>query len=136
MKNLGQSVENPCIYAKDNIVYKANNKFLQSVDFKDDDIVGKSLMDLNKLLRSEFQSGIQDIIETSHLYIFKSDDSPLKVKISCETLNNENNKAYYFEMEADQALKFMLHNFEDTYTTQNEAVAIFSYPYCILNWMN
>lgn len=133
MKNsLAKSAKKPCIYTENNIVYKVSKEFLQLTGYKDNVLIGKSLMDVSILLRIESQMPIQDIEDTHILHIFRSDNVPLKVKVSFYILDNKFNKIYYFEEKVDTALEFILHNFDSGYTNQNGSVAVFSYPDCIL----
>ena len=126
-----KTANKPCICSKDNIIYEANNQFLDLTGYKYKEIIGKSLEDISVLLRSKSQGSIQEIKEKT-LYIFRKDDSPLEVTISCESLNHENHKVYYFHKQTDSLLAMLQANFDNIYINPNEAVAIFSYPDCLL----
>lgn len=131
-KSLERLVKSPHIYTKDNIIYRVSEGFLQLTGYKDYDLIGKTLMELGILLRSEHQTSIQDNTSIDLLYIFDSNSLPLEVRVRLDHLDNEVDKVYYFEEKESSALKFTLDNFGGADTNKNGSVAIFSYPDCIL----
>lgn len=133
MKNDVERVaKNPHLYTKDNIIHYVSNGFMELTGYEECDVLGKSLIDIDALLRSEHQTSIQEIKVTDYLYIFTSNNLPMEVEISIEIVNNGDAKVYYFKEMKDSALKFTLDNFVCTDTYKNGAVAIFSYPDGIL----
>ncbi|PID23045.1 hypothetical protein CSV61_00890 [Sporosarcina sp. P3] len=133
MKNDVERVaKNPHLYTKDNIIHYVSNGFLELTGYKECDVLGKSLIDIDALLRSEHQISIQEIKATDYVYIFTSNNLPMEVEISIEIVNNADVKVYYFKEMKDSALKFTLDNFVCTDTYKNGSVAIFSYPDGIL----
>lgn len=130
--NAERFVTKPYLHTEKNVVYRVNEEFLQLTGYKENDLVGKLLMDISILLKIENQVSLLDIEDTTYLYIFNSDHLPLEVKVSFDISDNEHNKIYYFEENIDSALEFIIDNFGDTNTTKNGSIAIFSYPNCIL----
>jgi len=120
------------IGTQNNIIHQASNGFMQLTGYRQSDIVGKSLVDLNILLRNGFQMPIQDIEKAYNLYIFKKDTLPVEVEISCKRLEDENNKIYYFDKKEEPFLKWILYNFDNMDINENESTAIFSYSGRIL----
>ncbi|PIC66876.1 hypothetical protein CSV71_09490 [Sporosarcina sp. P21c] len=133
MKNdVERVVKNPHLYTKDHIIHYVSNGFLELTGYEECDVVGKSLTDIDALLRSEHQISIQEIKATDYLYIFTSNNLPMEVEISIEIINKEDVKIYSFKEIKDSALKFTLDNFICTDTYKHGSVAIFSYPEGIL----
>lgn len=118
----------PHLHTIDNIIHKVSNGFLELTGYKECNVLGKSLIDLDALLRSEHQLSIQDIKNTEYVYIFTSNNFPMEVKISIDIVNNEDVKVYYFKEMKNSALKYTMDNFVCTDTYKNGSVAIFSYP--------
>lgn len=131
MKLIGyELVEKPCIYTSNHIINKLSTSFLHLIGYEETDVLGKTLIEVNCLLKSEQQLSLQDVTDTRFVYIFTSANVPVEVKISTEILDNE--KIYYFERQENHTLDFTLHNFANVNTRKNESQAIFSYPECIL----
>ncbi|WP_432352048.1 ATP-binding protein [Sporosarcina sp. A2] len=131
-KEIEKLSKNAHIHTNDNFIYRVSEGFLQLTGYEDCDLIGKSLMDLGILLKSEHQIAIQDIKNVSYFYIFNSTNLPLEVKVSSDVLGNEEDKVYFFEKMEDAALQFTLDHFGNTETNKNGSVAIFSYPDCVL----
>ena len=128
-KDLKESPEIPCIHIKNHIAYRVSISFLQLTGYSELDVMGKSVNDIGRLLKSEYQLFLQDITDKQCAYIFTSDNIPVEVEIS---VVNENNTVYYFKEQKNIALEFMLDNFANDPTEKRESEAIFSYPECIL----
>ncbi|MCM3757718.1 ATP-binding protein [Sporosarcina aquimarina] len=131
-KGIERITENPLLYTKDNIIYRVSESFLHLTGYKECELIGKSLEELDQLLKSEHQIAFQDIKDIYCLHIFNSDNVPLEVKVSFDSLDNEDHKVYHFEEQKNLALEFLLTNFCGDETNKNGCTAIFSYPDCIL----
>lgn len=60
-KEIEKLSKNAHIHTNDNFIYRVSEGFLQLTGYEDCDLIGKSLMDLGILLKSEHQIAIQDI---------------------------------------------------------------------------
>ncbi|MBD7907470.1 PAS domain-containing sensor histidine kinase [Sporosarcina gallistercoris] len=120
------------IHTVDNIIYQVSAGFLEVTGYNESDLVGKSLLELGVLLKSEHQMSFQVIENRQYGYIFNSDHLPLEVKVSVDSLGNEDYKVYHFEEQKDSALEYTLNNFGGNKTNGNGATAVYSYPDCIL----
>ena len=131
-KDLDRVNEYPHIYTKNNIIYMVSESFLQITGYRNHDVMGKSLMDLGSLLKSEHQLSFQDVEEIKYVYIFTNDNVPIEVKMSVDVLNNEEGKVYFFEQMNDPALQFTVDNFGSNHKNKNGSVAVYSYSNGIL----
>ncbi|REB07865.1 PAS domain-containing protein [Sporosarcina sp. BI001-red] len=131
-KGLQRLAENPLLYTKDNMIYRVSESFLHLTGYEECDLIGKSLLELDRLLKSEHQISFQDLKGIYYPYIFNSDNEPLEVKVSFDILDKEDHKVYYFEEQKNLALQFLLKNFGGSKTNKNGTTAVFSYPNCIL----
>ncbi|VDG87340.1 Sensor histidine kinase YycG [Lysinibacillus sphaericus] len=131
-KGIESLTKNPLLYTKDNMIYRVSESFLHLTGYEECDLMGKSLIELDKLLKSEHQIAFQDIKDIYYFHIFNSNNVPLEVKVSSDILDNEDHKVYHFEEQNNLALEFLLTNFGGSQTNKNGSTAIFSYPDCIL----
>lgn len=132
MDNPRRTSKKPCVYTRNNLVYKVNEEFIELSGYKDIYLIGKSIVDLGILLKAEEQISIQDIEDMLHIYIFTNRGLPVGVKLSFHILDNEDHRIYYFEEIVDPALEFIFNNFDSSPTDEGESVAIFTYPDCLL----
>lgn len=122
----------PLLCTRDNMIYRVSESFLHLTGYEECELMGKSLIEVDKLLKSEHQIAFQDIKDSYYLHIFNSNNVPLEVKVSSDILDNEDHKVYHFEEQNNLALEFLLTNFGGSETNKNGSTAIFSYPDCIL----
>lgn len=120
------------VHTVDQIIYQVSAGFLKLTGYNESDFVGKSLLELEVLLKSEHQVSFEEIVEKQSCYIFDSHHIPLEVTISSDILGNENHKVFYFEARKDSALHYTVTNFCGNKTNGNGATAVYSYPDCIL----
>ena len=126
--SLIKSIEKACIYTEKDIVYKVNEEFIHLCGFSSENIVGKSLRELDVLLRSDAQIWLEHITDTENLYIFTNEDRPKDVIITCKNINEENRKVYYFEENLNSSLDLLSLNIDNFNGDCEEALAIYSYP--------
>lgn len=131
-KGLERLAEKPLLYTKNNTIYKMNDSFLHLTGYEEHDLMGKSLMELGQLLKSEHQLSFRNLKDIRVLYIFKSDKEPIEVKVSVDILDSEDHKVYYFEKQKNLALEFLMTNYGGSETNEIGSTAVFSYPDCIL----
>lgn len=131
-KGIESLTKNPLLYTKDNMIYRVSESFLHLTGYEECDLIGKSLIELDKLLKSEHQIAFQDIKDIYYPFIFNKNNMPLEVKVSCDTLDDEDHKVYHFEEQKDLALEFLLTNFGGSEKNKYGSTAVFSYPDCIL----
>ena len=119
--------EIPCICTQNHLIHKVSNSFLQLTGYEECDLIGKSLSDIEELLKLEDQLSIQDITDTQRAYIFTRANVPIEVEIS-----TTNESSYHFTERIDPTLAFILTNFANDPIYEEESEAVFSYPACIL----
>ena len=120
------------LYTINNKIYQVSEGLLDLTGYNECDLKGKSLTELGVILKSEHQLSFQGLKEPHYFYIFNNDNMPFEVKVSFDTLDEENHKVYYFEKQNNSALEFLLTNYSGSETNDNGSTAIYSYPDCIL----
>lgn len=126
-----KATKSACIYSEKDIVYEVSDEFLQLTGYTYDDIIDKTLREFSLLLKSNFQRNLEDIKDSSDLYIFTSEDLPLNVKVTYESLSEENKKVYFFEKNINSTLDSILLDFDNIDMDDKEILSIYSYPDCI-----
>ncbi len=129
--NINRKAHIPHIYTKNNEIYKVSDGFVRLTGYEERDLIGRSLADVDVLLKSEHQLSIQTIQDEARVYIYNNELLPIEVTISFRTLDSDVS-VYYFQKLESPSLDFTLNNFGSTAANKNGSVAIFSYPERIL----
>ena len=122
----------PCIHTQENVTIYANVEFEILTGFLIEEMLGKTMTEIIKLLNADSQIKFKDIHDGCKLYIFTKECNPREVKVSCMNIDEENKCIYYFneirESRIENNYPYLLKVLPDN----DIAVAIYSVPKCIL----
>lgn len=132
--NIKRKISKPCIYLKRNIVENANSEFITLTGYSIEELNGKSITEIIKLLKADSQIKIQDMDDGFELncYIFSKECNPRDVKVTCK-VNIEGSKSIYcFEEIRNSRMEDNYPYLTSILPDSDIAVAVFSVPNGIL----
>lgn len=124
--------EIPYAIVFENIITKVNGKFIELIEYTEEEVNGKSLSDLCELLRINSPSKLENIGENWNYYLFTSSHEPREVSIMRQDLASAFWRIYYFIEKENSRLEFRFPYLEKFYYDNVEGVAIHSVPDLIL----
>ena len=129
---LKKKVEKPFLYSKNNIVAEINNEFTNLTGYSNNELIGKSLTEISTMLKIDSQIYLENIENEYSCYMFTKKYEPIEVTISCESLNCENEKAYFIKENASSRVKEKFDFVKQLYTDSKTGFSIISVPDLIL----
>ena len=123
-----QTINTPSIHYRDNVIYKANEEFLQLTGCIYEEIIGKSIEELSNLLKTNINIDFKNDNTLSQGYIFTSRDHPKYVEVRSSKLSRENEAICFFDESPSEFLNGVLATCLDNFEDKREAKAIYSYP--------
>lgn len=137
MKDILRKVtKGPFLYSKDNIVNEVNNDFINLTGYSNNELIGKTLAEINTILRMDSQVCIESIEDKYSCFIFTNEYEPKEVTIYCENLNYQNEKTYFFKEKPDSNIKEKFQYIEHVNSVNEIGVAIYSVPDLTILRMN
>jgi len=121
-----------CFYSCANIITKVSKDFFDFTGYVVDELIGKSLMDVGKLLKINTQIFLSDIINEYSGYIFTKSLDPREVNISLSIDYKINEVKYTFTEITNSRLNDKLIFVQQTFTDNISGAAIYSVPGLIL----
>lgn len=94
---LKKVTENPLLSSKDDIVVEVNNELMNLTGHSKNELIGKSLTEISKMLKINSQIHLKDIENERRLYLFSKDYQAKEVTISCKKSNLSNEKKYFIK---------------------------------------
>ena len=129
---ISRNISMPCIIIQENVALYANNEFEILTSYSIKELIGKSMIEIIKLLNADSQIKLEDINDKCGFYIFTKECNPREVKVSCNEIIEENKYIYYFN-------EIRIIKFEENYPylfsvlpDNNIAFALYSVPKGIL----
>lgn len=116
------------LISKDNIIIEVNKYLLHITGYTESELIGKTLIEVSRLLRIDSQINLQDMENIHSLYIFTNEGLPINVTITYKISVKENIKIYYIKEIPQAYLRNVLLNFDDFSISDKQAFAIYSYP--------
>lgn len=129
---LKSSTQRPFLICIDNIVTDVNNSFINLTGYSDNEIIGKSLTEISRMIRIGSQINLKDIQDNGTFYIFNKLLEAIEVYISCKNLHDSKEKTLSFEKLLDSGIKEKFNFAEQLYTERKTGVAIIGFPDLIL----
>lgn len=123
---LKKSDDKPCFIIRGETVIKVNSGFLDLSGFLENEVSGKTLLEVGNLIHANFQICLNDIVHRHCCYMFTKLHEPREVTITCEDLPGGRDKAYYFKEKFNSRL-VNIFPYLSNYLRYNEVgTAIFS----------
>jgi len=94
---LKKATKNPLLSSKDDIVVEVNNELMNLTGHSKNELIGKSLTEISKMLKINSQIYLEYIENEKRLYLFSKDDQAKEVTISCKKSNLSNEKKYFIK---------------------------------------
>ena len=122
----------PCFYSCDNVITAVNKEFLDFTGYVIGDFLGKSLANMEEVIRINSQVSLDNINSKYNGYIFAKSLDPREVTITI-SLNTETNETKYtFSEIANSRLNDKLSFVEQIFIDNESGAAIYSVPDLLL----
>ena len=133
MKYIFKNVfEKAFLYSENNVVTEVNNNFINLTGYSNKELIGKSLTEINNMLRIDAQVNLENIENEYSCYMFTKELEPKEVIISCKGLNGQNEKAYLIKETENSIVKEKFDFIKQLYTDSKTGISIISVPDLIL----
>ena len=93
-------VKKPFFHLKNNIIIKINKQFAELTGFTEEEILGKSISELNNILRITSQVPLEYLPKDFTCYIFTKTFKVKEVIIHCKVLDFQNESIYYLKVKS------------------------------------
>ncbi|MEK6265233.1 MAG: PAS domain-containing protein, partial [Clostridium sp.] len=133
MKNtLGSQIIEPCFYTCDDIIIDVNKEFTDFTGFTIDELLGKSLIEIEALLKINLQKLSNSINDNHSVYIFTKSLNSREVTISLLNDTFANEQAYTFVEKPNSRLDDKFIFMEQLFIDNTMGYAVYSVPDLIL----
>lgn len=119
-----------------NIVTNINAEFTKLTEYTKEEIIGKSLTEVSRLLRIDSQVCLEDIDSEYSCYMFTKEYKPREVTITCKLQLYGNEKVYFLKEKPNSRVEDKAMYFEQLYKDNQNGATIFSFPDLILLMAN
>jgi len=94
---LRKSFGRPFFVSRDSLVVEVNKEFLNLSGFSENEILGKSLTEVSRLIRIDSQISLGDIANEYSCFMFTKEYEPREVTITHKNLENENAEIFFIK---------------------------------------
>ena len=122
----------PCLYSCDSIITKVNIAFTDFTGFTISELLGKSLIEIGKMLRINSQILLDNMGSKYSAYIFTKLFEAREVNIYLSYGNKKNERRYTFVEKLNSRLRDKLVFVEKAFIDDISGVAVYSVPDLIL----
>ena len=98
----------PYLVSENNIIVEINNEFTSSYGYSENELIGKSLTEISRLIRIDSQKYLNDIENEYSCYMFTKEYEPREVTITCKNLQSKNRKTYFIEEKPNSRIEDIL----------------------------
>ena len=109
-----------------NIASEVNSEFESLTGFSREVLLGKTLFEINKMLRIESQVMLEDFSDKQSLYIFTKELEPREVEVSCINGQLKNEQIYFFREKRNSRFDKLLPYVIATMQNNQTGVVIYS----------
>lgn len=115
------------IISKDDIIIKVNKDFLGLVGYTESELVGRTLIEVSKIFRTDPQVNLQSIEDDTSIFLFTKELVAIEGILSCETIDNGARRVFSFKRDNNDLIneKFNLAN--QFATSRGDGVALLSF---------
>lgn len=122
----------PFIHFRESVVVNVNNQFIMLTGFSIDELIGKSIYEILKLLKADSCVNFDESKKNFICYIFSKECNPREVKISCYKNIDTNESTYFFNEIKNSRMEDNYPYLSNILPDNDIAVAIYSAPKGIL----
>lgn len=130
--NLKLNIYERFLISKDNIIIEVNKDFLKLTGYTKDEVMGKTLVEVSKILRIDSQVNLQDIEADGTIFLFTKELVAIEGKISCEFIDDGIQKVFSFKMDFLNLANERFNLADQLGTIRGDGVAIFSFSNLVL----
>lgn len=121
------------LLCKNNIVFDVNQQFVNVTGYFKDELIGKTLQEISKMIKIDSQINLNDInIKIENLYIFTKSLESVEVKIACDITGEVDQKVLVLKKISNLSKKEFFSVIEQLYTDRKTGYAIISAPNLML----
>lgn len=129
---LKEIVEKPFLCSKNNIIIEVNTEFINITGYSNNELIGKSLSEISKLLRIDSKIDFENIKKECNGCMFTKECEPREITINCRNIKSTNEKFYFIEHNTKSNIYENFDFAKQFYTDNKTGFAIFSVPDSIL----
>lgn len=129
---LKKKYERPFLHLRNSIIIEVNNEFINFTGYSRNELIGKSLYEINSMLRLNSQICLENIQDECSCYMFTRSYEPREVTILCKTLECENEKMYFFKEKVNSRIQDKFMYVEQLYADNQIGISMHSFPDLIL----
>ncbi|MDF2676180.1 MAG: sensor signal transduction histidine kinase, partial [Bacillota bacterium] len=129
--DIKRKVSMPLVHLKSNVVIKINNELEKLIGYSKEELLGKSLNYINKILKINKQVCLENIVSCCEVFIFTKENEPLEVLIHKNTLS-ENELIYFIKEKTNSRINDRFQYVGAMLSYNKTGTAILSFPDLIL----
>jgi len=134
--NLKSRTSKPFLHIKNNITYNVNNDFENLTGYLREELIGKSIAEINNILKIDSKNHFEDTEREHSCYIFTKKCEPREVTISCKRNQPENEQVFIIKEKNNSRIEERL-SYAMRILLDNEiGVAIYNIPDLIILKVN
>jgi len=134
--NLKRITSKPFLHFKNNIIINVNNDFENLTDYLREELIGKSITEINNILKIDSKNYLEETEREHSYYIFTKKCEPREVTISCKRNQPENEQVFLIKEKVNSRIEERL-SYAMRILLDNEiGVAIYSIPDLIVLKVN
>lgn len=123
-----KGIESPIFNVRDNIVTKVNDQFVNLTGYQKDELVGKTINEVGKMLRIDLQMTLEMSGSRDSCYLFTKDLEPREVNVSCKSPQDKNEKVYLIKEKYKSRLDDIVPFFYNFFLYDEKGLVIYSAP--------
>lgn len=129
---LAESYNKPFLHSMENIVTEVNEAFVNLVGYSENELLGRSLTEISKLIRIDLQMNLQEVKSESKHFIFNKTPDSIEVSIIIKFLDDQNDKILYFTEQPHYGCNQMFDFVKSIFTDRMTGVACRIFPSLVL----
>ena len=134
--NLKSKTSKPLLHIKNNVTFNVNNDFENLTGYLREELLGKSITEINNILKIYSKNLLEDTEGENSCYIFTKECEPREVSITCKKSNLENEKFFIIKEKSNSRIEERL-SYATRILQDNEiGIAIYSIPDLIILKVN
>ncbi|MGE5627529.1 MAG: ATP-binding protein [Solirubrobacterales bacterium] len=127
-----KTVESPFIIATDGIITEVNKELANLTGYMENDILGKSLLEVSSMLKINSQISFHQIKNQSMLYLFNKDLQATEVEISYKEISDDNKIKYFIKEKQNSKIEDKLPYVARLLYDNEVGIAVYSIDHGVL----
>ena len=116
------------LISENNIVISVNKELLDIIACTQDELLGKSLLEVSRILRIDSQVNLEELKGEATIFLFSKELIPIEGKISCKIIDHGLRRIFSFEIYHFSMANDKFNLISQLGTYRGDGVAFFTYP--------